>query len=181
MKQDIYGSIPEEGRRIDEFAEILNEELNSQSIRVKRKNQFEWKARTGINTKGRLQIYKSGSNIVYEGRAGYNYTLLVLSLILTVALVIVSLFFIYYGIFFTVFFVFVFLALGGVERLQYAVKKAIESAISRLSPQPNDLTDQGIENRRTESEYGSDRYCMYCGRRIPPDTVYCPRCGGKIR
>jgi hypothetical protein len=181
MEKDIYGSIPGEGNRIDDFAEILDEELNSQSIRVKRKNQFEWKVRTGINTKGKLRIYKSGSNIIYEGKAGYNYILFVLSLIITIALVIVSLFFIYYGIFFSLFFVFVFLALGGIERLQYAVRNSIDSAINRLSPQPTAPPSPSIEGRRTVSESESDLYCMYCGRRIPPDTIYCPRCGGRIR
>jgi hypothetical protein len=181
MEQDIYGSIPGEGHRIDDFAEILNEELNSSSIHVKRKSQFEWKVRAGINTKGKLRVYKSGSNIVYEGRVGYNYILFMLSLILTVALVIVSLFFIYYGIFFTLFFVFVFLALGGAERLERAVRNAVDNAINKLSPQPTSLPVKSMESGRTEFESSSDRYCKYCGRRITPDTVYCPRCGGRMR
>jgi len=180
MARDIYGSVPREGHRIDEFAEILNEELSSSSIRVKRKSQFEWKVRTGINTKGKLWIYRSGSNIVYEGRVGYNYILFVLSLILTVALVIVSLFFIYYGIFFSLFFVFIFLALGGVDRLECEISNAIDKAINKLSPQPTDLSSRERESRQTRPEYGPDRYCMYCGRRITSDTVYCPRCGGRI-
>jgi hypothetical protein len=180
MARDIYGSIPGEGLRIDEFAEFLNEELSSSSIRVKRKSQFEWNVRTGINTKGKLWIYRSGSNIIYEGRVGYNYTLLVLSLILTVALVIVSLFFIYYGIFFSLLFLFIFLSLGDVERLEYEVKKAIDNATNKLSPQPTDSSFQEMEGRQTRFEPGTDRYCMYCGRRITPDTVYCPRCGGRI-
>lgn len=180
MTREIYGSIPGEGPRIDEFAEILNEELNSSSIRVKRKSQFEWKVRTGINTRGKLWIYRSGSNIVYEGKVGYNYILFILSLILTVALVIVSLFFIYYGIFFSLLFVFIFLALGDVNLLEYEVKKAVDNAISKLSPQLTDLSYQETEGKQTRFESGTDRYCMYCGRRITPDTVYCPRCGGRI-
>lgn len=180
MPREIYGSIPGEGHRIDEFAEILNQELSSLSIRVKRKSQFEWNVRTGINTKGQLEVNRSGSNIIYEGRVGYNYIPLVLSLILTVALVIVSLFFIYYGIFFSLLFLFFFLSLGDADRLEYEVKRAIDNATNKLSPQPTDSSFQEMNDRQTRFESGTDLYCMYCGRRITPDTVYCPRCGGRI-
>ncbi|MEM2144465.1 MAG: zinc-ribbon domain-containing protein [Candidatus Jordarchaeaceae archaeon] len=181
MAREIYGSISGEGQRIDEFAEILNEELNSSSIRVKRESQFEWKVRTGINTRGKLRIYRSGSNIIYEGKVGYNYALLALSLILTVALVIVSLFFIYYGIFFSLLFIFIFLSLGDVERLEYEVKKSIEEAINKLLPQqPTDLSLQERKDKQAGFEPVTDRYCVYCGRQITPDMVYCPRCGNRI-
>jgi len=180
MAREIYGSIPGEGQRINEFAEILNEELNSSSIRVKRESQFEWKVRTGINTKGKLRIYRIGSNIIYEGKVGYNYVLLILSLILTLTLIIVSLFFIYYGIFFTLLFIFLFLSFGDVERLEYEVRKSIDEAINKLLPQPTDSSHQKREDKQTGFESLTDRYCVYCGRQITPDMVYCPRCGNRI-
>ncbi|MHA1578141.1 MAG: zinc ribbon domain-containing protein [Candidatus Freyarchaeota archaeon] len=174
MARYIYGSIPGEGYRIGEFAEILDEELNSAPIRVKRKGPFEWSVRKGINAKGSLRIYRSGSNIVYEGKVGYNYIPLILSLALTVALIIISLLFIFYGIFFSFFFLFIFLALGGADRLEYDVRTAIEYAISRFQGKPTERAPQ-----RTEAGYG-DKYCMYCGSRIPSDSVFCPKCGNKI-
>ncbi|MEM3586570.1 MAG: hypothetical protein QXO71_04535 [Candidatus Jordarchaeaceae archaeon] len=180
MARELYGSIPGEGHRIDEFAEILNEELNSSSIRVKRKSQFEWNVRTGINTKGNLRIYRSGSNIIYEGKVGYNYALLALSIIVTVALVIISLLFIYYGIFFSLFFVFLFLSLGDVDRLEYEVREAINESINKLSPQPTDSLHKERRDRQIKLEPITNRYCVYCGRQITPDMVYCPGCGSKI-
>ncbi|MFB0563858.1 MAG: zinc ribbon domain-containing protein [Candidatus Lokiarchaeia archaeon] len=180
MARDIYGSIPGEGRRIGDFAEVLNEDLNSARIRVKRKSQFEWKLGKGINAKGKLRLYRSGSNVVYEGKVGYNYIPLALSLLATVALIIISLFFIYYGIFFSIFFLFIFLRLGDVGSLEHEVREAINHAVNRYSPQPADLPHHRVEDIRPERELGPDRYCMYCGCPITPDTVYCPKCGNKI-
>lgn len=180
MARDIYGSIPGEGHRIGDFAEILNEELNSARIRVKRKSRFEWKVGKGINAKGKLRLYRSGSNIVYEGKVGYNYVPLALSLLVTAALVIISLFFIYYGIFFSIFFLFIFLRLGDVGSLEHEVRDAINHAVNRYSPQPTDLAYHRVEDRRPEPELGPDQYCVYCGCPITPDAIYCPRCGNRI-
>lgn len=181
VAREIFGSIPGEANRIGDFAEILNEELMASNIRVKRKSQFEWKLRRGINTKGKLRIYRSGSNIVYEGKVGHNYIPLALSLILTLALLIISLFFIYLGIFFTFFFLFLFLTLGDVDRLEYEVGDALQRAINRFSPQPTISIPQREEEKGAKFELSPDHYCMYCGRRITPDAIYCPRCGGRIR
>ena len=179
MARYIYGSVPGEGYRIGEFAEILDEELNSAPIHVKRKAPFEWSVRKGINAKGSLRIYRSGSNIVYEGRVGYNYIPLILSLALTVALIIVSLLFIFYGIFFSYFFLFIFLALGGADRLEYEVRTAIEYAISRFQGKPAEPEIRREETKGVGERYG-DKYCMYCGCRIPRDSVFCPKCGSRI-
>lgn len=181
MARDIYGSIPGEGHRIGGFAETLNEELNSARIRVKRKSQLEWKLGKGINAKGKLQLYRSGSNIVYEGKVGYNYIPLVLSLTLTVALIIISLFFIYYGIFFSIFFLFIFLRLGDVGNLEREVRDAINYAVNRHIPQPTDLPERRVEDKIPKRDFGPDRYCMYCGCPITPDTIYCPKCGKRLQ
>ncbi|WP_445870383.1 zinc-ribbon domain-containing protein [Candidatus Jordarchaeum sp.] len=181
MAREIYGSIPREGHRISDFAEILNEELNSSRIRVKRKSQFEWKLSKGINAKGILRLYRSGSNIVYEGKVGYNYIPLALSLVATAALIIISLFFIHYGILFAIFFLFIFLKLSDIDNLEHEVRTAILHAVNKYSPQPTDLSPREVKDEHIESEFGPDRYCMYCGCPITPDAMYCPKCGNRIR
>jgi len=69
--------------------------------------------------------------------------------------------------------------LGGADRLEYEVRTAIEYAVSRFQGKPAEPEIRREETKGVKERHG-DKYCMYCGSRIPYDSVFCPKCGSRI-